>query len=187
MRECLIFLELLLTGAAPAAGVTETRRTIGAYALIERTHRLEPGEVPIMHVRQDYSTLALTFGDAAFSVSLVDTGQVVSFEIDGTGCVGGQWPLRWRSTRGEPELFREMLRYVGSLDRLCQRKGTVNRAFLARLKASRANFVEAVEVMKARAVEIMGPLRNRCGPIPVRRGMPVISGDPFDPCRFHGQ
>ena len=188
MRHYLILLALVLTGAAgPAPGVTETRRTIGAYQLVERTYRLEPGEVPIMHVRQNYSTLALTFGDAAFNVALVDTGQAVSFETGGSGCLGSQWPLRWRETRGERVLFRDLVRAVASLQRTCGRDPAVSRAFLARLRASQPDFVAAVEAMKARAVEILGPLRNRCRPVRLRRGMPVISGDPFDPCRFHGQ
>ena len=187
MRYCFILLALLLTGAAPVAGVTETRRTIGAYELVERTHRLERGEVPIMHVNQNYSTLALIFGDAAFNVSLVDTGQVVSFEARGTRCASSQWPLRWQMKRGEPGLFRNFVRFVAALERVCTSDPAVNRAFVARLRASQADFIAGVEQMKARAVTIMGPLRNRCPPAPIRRGMPPISGDPFDPCRFHGQ
>ena len=180
MRYCLILLALLLTGAAPVTGVTETRRTIGAYELVERTHRLEPGEVPIMHIRQDYSTLALSFGDAAFNVSLVDTGQVLSFEASGTRCGSSQWPLRWQGKRGEPGLFRDFVRFVAALQRACTSDPAVNRAFVMRLRASRIDFIEGVEQMKARAVAILGPLRNRCRPSP-------RSGDSFDPCRFHGQ
>ena len=187
MRYCLILLASLLTGAAPVPEMTEARQTIGAYELVERTYRLGPGEVPIMHIRQDYSTLGLTFGDAAFSASLVDTGQVVSFEARGTRCASSQWPLKWQMKRGEPGLFRNFVRFVAALQRACTSDPAVSLAFVARLKASQANFAEAVEVMKARAVEIMGPLRNRCRPMPAPRGGPVIPGDVFDPCRFHGQ
>jgi len=187
MRYCLAILALLLMGAAPAIGVTETRRAIGAYELVERTYRLEPGEVPIMHVTQNYATLALTFGDATFNVSLVDTGNVVSFEAGGTGCLGSQWPLRWRGKRGERELFRDMVRYVASLEKSCGRDRAVSRGFLARLKASRPDFAVAVEAMKTRVLEIMRPLRSRCAPIRFRGGMPAMSPDPFDPCGFHGQ
>lgn len=176
---------MMLATAAPATpaampSVTVERQAFGPFTLVERTYRRDPGQAPILHIAQDYSTLVLEFGDESYRVMLADNGAVLSYQTGGLGCSSVEWPLAYSGRAGEGKLFDGLVRFTARMGKGgCARDRAAYAAFVARLRASRADFNAAVEVMKLRAQAVMGGWKWRC-----KRGNDVerMLRDAFDPC-----
>lgn len=158
----------------PLAPPSAERPRFGAF---EYSETVIPRAERDMLARGDGVKLALSIGEPGYAISLVDNGAVVAIEVHSTRCGGSMRPLSYQGRVGEPALFGAMLRFTAGLGPACRIEGGGQRALLARIRASRPDFVRGVQHMKARAEAVIGGWRHRCPP------QSPTMWSPHNPCR----
>jgi hypothetical protein len=164
-------------GPAPAAPIPLHR-----FGALEYSETGIPLGAMTVHAVRDGAQLSLSLREGAFAISLTDNGSVVAIHLEAPRCGASARHLRFEGRVGEPALFDRMLQVQDA----CRLPADRHRAFRARMRASRLDFVRGVQHMKARAEILFGGWRQRCAAPPAlvaRNGVtPISIPSPHDPC-----
>jgi hypothetical protein len=168
---------LLPIASGAEARTTEVRTPLGAFTLVEEVSVLEPDELPIMHVDQDWTKLHLVFrtADKLTKVEIIDDGSSLEIAIEAGRCLSRTYPFGYDlRPRGE-KLHRAMEASLDALFKLCRTLSEAQKSrHLTELRQSRPEFGGALEAMKARSTAVFGGWRRRCTKYSSRR-----SDNPF--------
>lgn len=147
------------------ARITESRTPLGTFTLIEEVSVLEPGELPIMHVDQDWTKLHLVFStaDKVTKVEIIDDGGSLEIAIEAAGCLSRSYPFGYDPAPSGRKLHRAMEASLNALFKLCRTLPAAQKSrHLTELRQAHPEFGAALEALKARATTTFGGWRRRC-------------------------
>jgi hypothetical protein len=181
------WIKLLVAGLALAASqahaaTVEKATRFGVIAVVEEERRRDPGQVPLIHVADEWTKLHLrwTSRDGVMTVDVADDGERIEAVVDGAGCSSSSSYLQY-SGAGELEIADMVRGVLASLDRACPRfaKGV---AYAPTLADGAEDFAAAEAAMRAQAVVLFKRPSTRC--LPPRDQIPMVAG-PYQapPCR----
>jgi hypothetical protein len=185
----------LLTPAAQA-GTVETRTSFGRIEMVEEVRTLDPGELPIMHMPNEWTKLHLRWRslDGVMSVDVVDDGWMMKADITATfgkaTCFTYRDHLQYRGLAGESEIPDQVRDAMMSFDENCSELSPKTRAAYARTLADAAqDLAVAEDGMRTRARVLFKRSLVRCVAPPPRSKserldpIPMPYGPPPPDCR----
>ena len=173
---------LVGTAAATPAATAERGISFGSISLAEEVYAPNPGELPILDVPREGTTLHLRWQASAggFQAELIDNGSTLRIVISGHDCSSVQSDLRYERHLGEDALWRRMGLLLRELTRLCSRITPAQAAhYKQELQAAQDDYVAAVEAMKKRAIALFRRPLTRCRP----SKLPAVPLDFLSSCR----
>lgn len=181
------------------AGTVETRTSFGRIEMVEEVRTLDPGELPIMHMPNEWTKLHLRWrsADGAVRVDLIDDGRLieagVSAEAGRDLCAASADHLQYSGVAGEDEIKDGLREIIASLANGCPVVSPAVAVAHARTLADgAADFAAAEDGLRARALQLFKRPLTRClAPLPPPRRskaegprvVPISYGPPPPKCR----
>jgi hypothetical protein len=188
-----------LLASIAQAGTVETRMPFGRIEMIEEVRTLDRGELPIMHMPNEWTKLHLRWrsADGVVRVDVIDDGRIieagVSAEAGKEFCISSADHLQYSGVAGEAEIKDQLRNVIASLANGCPVVSPAAAIAHARTLADgAADFAAAENGMRVRALALFKRPLPRClQPLPPPRRskkdglevVPMFYGPPPPKCR----
>jgi hypothetical protein len=188
-----------LAASAAQAGTVETRTAFGRIEMVEEVRTLDPGEMPFMHMANEWTKLHLRWrsADGVVRIDVIDGGWTIEARVSAEAgqdlCIASADHLQYGGVAGEDEIKDQVREVIASLANGCPVVSPAAAVAHARTLADGAtDFVAAEDGMRARALQLFKRPLTRClaPPPPPRRSkadgppvVPMFYGPPAPKCR----